>query len=265
MAPPTYHTTLARATSYRCEAARRRQLSSGPLARRRKHMIKYDTIHNMPLLQNGLDHILFELGRENVSYFRVARESHLVLYRSMIECLKGTANIAVTMKPARQREHFYQIGSDPIKKIQKEDIPRCTKAWRFSEPTVVKAFPKNKGRISEPLNDFLIPFYDALAMIQTELFTQLNAQKPLLVSNGDMKTLEWLHEWIRNEYEHFVPKHYSAPVKSLLAAAKLALDIAHFCIFEPDDIIWYAVNKEEISNAFKTSLTLISNHEAAAG
>ena len=52
-----------------------------------------DEITNLSLVENGLLHIQFELGRSAPSYFRVAREAHLLFYRSMIERLRGSANL----------------------------------------------------------------------------------------------------------------------------------------------------------------------------
>ena len=46
-----------------------------------------DKIDNIALIENGLIHIRFEMSRDKISYFRIARESHLILYRSMIEAL----------------------------------------------------------------------------------------------------------------------------------------------------------------------------------
>ena len=93
-------------------------------------MTAFDRIENMSLVQNGLDHIEFELARQKSSYFPTARESHLTLYRAMIECLRGTANIAVTFKPTGNQEHTYQFDNQPIKKIHKERVPE--KAGRNS-------------------------------------------------------------------------------------------------------------------------------------
>ena len=68
-------------------------------------MSELESIDNLGLIKNGLGHIEFELNYEKPSMFRAARESHLVLYRSMIEALKGSANLAVTGRPSQNRVH----------------------------------------------------------------------------------------------------------------------------------------------------------------
>ncbi len=44
-----------------------------------------DRITNLRLIENGLLHIQFEFDRDAPSHFRIAREAHLVFYRSMVE------------------------------------------------------------------------------------------------------------------------------------------------------------------------------------
>ncbi len=224
-------------------------------------MASFDIIDNVLLVLNGLDHIEFEFTCPKTSYFRIARESHLVLYRSMIECLKGSANIAVTFKPSGVREHIYQLGDGPIQRIVKQDVPECAKAWRFSSPETVNSFPESRTQSSEPSEDFLIPFYDALAMIQTECFMQQFIHSDvILVSGDDMATLEWLHESIRNEYEHFVPKLYSAPVVRLLTATRVALTVAKKCLFQSGNVLFFNGTHDDLKHKFSAVLASAENH-----
>ena len=70
-------------------------------------------------------------------------------------------------------------------------------------------------------------------MIQTECFMgQLVHSKAVPLADDSMATLEWLHERVRNEYEHFVPKYYSSPVSDLVAATDLCLRVAQALLFE---------------------------------
>jgi hypothetical protein len=78
----------------------------------------------------------------------------------------------------------------------------------------------------------LIGFYDALAMIQAECFmNQWYSGGPVPVSDEDMQTLQWLHECVRNEYEHFVPKFFHAPRSSLAGAGTLCLHLASALLY----------------------------------
>ena len=85
-------------------------------------MATWDAIENLSLIKNGLLHLRFELSRENPSYFRIAREAHLLLYRSMVEALKGSANLAVTGRPPKDRSYKYQRGGNPWQEIHKVRI-----------------------------------------------------------------------------------------------------------------------------------------------
>jgi hypothetical protein len=78
----------------------------------------------------------------------------------------------------------------------------------------------------------LIGFYEALAMVQSECFmTQLSGAEPVAVDDASMVTLEWLHEDVRNEYEHFTPKLYSAPIEDLDEAADLCVRTSRDLLF----------------------------------
>lgn len=254
-------------------------------------MNPFEIIDNHLLLYNGLEHLEYELSRSTTSYFRVARETHQVLYRSLVESLKGTANLAVTGKPRGRREHRYQFGNEPIKEIHKQSIPGCKHGWRFSTPTIVQSFfgsdksgqrsswagrivsfVRNLFRRQKPpakSEDFLIPFHDALAMVQAGCFMhQYVHSQAVSISDREMNLMEWLHERIRNEYEHFIPKGYSAPVNDLLQATKVALAKASACLFESNNVIYYShsVPKSEMQSMFQRVVALVESHiDKAAG
>jgi hypothetical protein len=192
-------------------------------------------IDNLELIDNGLAHIEFELSRPLPSKFRVARESHLLLYRCMIQALRGTANLIVTLKPAKHPMHKYHKSDLVWKEIHKEAVPHCHRAWRFSSPVECAAPGDATPIAAETAEDTprLIPFYYALAMIQAECFmTQYVMSKPVPVGDLEMRTLEWLHEDIRNEYEHFVPTALGAPEASLSSATSLCLRLSGEVLFQ---------------------------------
>lgn len=232
-------------------------------------MRPFESIDNHRLIYNGLEHIEFELCRQQPSYFRIAREAHQILYRSLVEALKGTANIAVTGKPKGRREHRYQFGNGPIKEIHKESVAGCHFAWRFSDPLVVDSFfPSNAAKTSTKTEDFPIPFYDALAMIQTECFVhQFVHSREVSFTDEEMKLMEWLHESIRNEYEHFVPKGYSAPIQSLLLASMVALDKARRSLFETQNVLFFdhSVPQKSMQEKFGAVLVLTESHGDVGG
>ena len=110
----------------------------------------------------------------------------------------------------------------------------------------------------------MIGFYDALAMIQTECFMHgFIFRKPRLISDEEMKTFEWLHEYIRNEYEHFIPKFYSVGVQELLMVTELCLSVSKVLLFESVNVIFYTVTKKSLKqlleSVFKRVTSLLRN------
>ena len=228
----------------------------------KEKMTKYhDEIDNIKLIKNGLMHLLCELQQDDPSWHRIAREAHLVLYRSMIEALRSTDNIAITGKKSKDREHSYKLGLEPWKKIKKISIDGCDKAWRFSIPESLNPQPEpfeqeNDTNTTEtpsddrPMDDFLVPFYDALAMIQAENFMETMVHsKKVSVSNEDMHNLELLHESVRNPYEHFVPCTRLAPKTLLCSVTKLCISLSRELLFESGNVHFYIeTEKEGITN-----------------
>lgn len=215
-------------------------------------MGELDSIDNLSLIENCSHHLQFELERENPSFFRIAREAHLLLYRSMIEALKGSANLAVMGRPSGNRSCKYLKGSRSWQEIHKVSVKGCSCAWRFSKPKTCEEPTGNKvGKSQHDNQDYLIGFYDALAMIQTECFMgKYVHSNSVPVSDIQMKTLEWLHERIRNEYEHFVPKFYTAPINDLLEAAELCLHLAIALLFKSGNVLFV----DDTSNNIKVLL-----------
>jgi hypothetical protein len=118
------------------------------------------------------------------------------------------------------------------------------------------------SQITEPkFDDYLISFYDSLAMIQTECFMhKFVDSKEVLVSDDEMKQLEWLHENIRNEYEHFVPKSYSAPSLDLIELTILSLHLSKKLLFDSknvyplDEYKHLAINFDNLNKKFLSLL-----------
>jgi len=202
-------------------------------------MTKIQVINNLLLIRDGFKHCKLELSSAEINYFRVARECHLVLYRSAIEALRGTANLTIKRINNKSGIHCsYKFGDQPLYEIQKEKIDGCNKAWRFSSPKEITSkmeYDHPNSQILESDNSNLLDFLDAIAMIQTECFMGIN--RFIIITDEDMKLIEWLHESIRNQFEHFMPKQYILGVKELLSAACLALTLTKFLLFESYNVI----------------------------
>lgn len=192
---------------------------------------EYEQINNIKLIRNNLRHINCELISNEPSPMRVAKECHQLLSRMMVEALRGTTNLAILAigrPPTKTRKHWYRKGNEPWKTIQKEDIEGCSKAWRYSEP-VLEIPPcslEQEGSKSDPSNR-LLGFYDLLAMIQAPCFMiQYIHSAVVSISDTEMQLLEWLHEKIRNDFEHFIPKTLLVPSDDCLRVSRICLRLA---------------------------------------
>lgn len=202
-----------------------------------------ETIDNIKLIDNGLTHIEYELLSGDPSLFRVLREAHSIFYRSMIEGLRGTDNSFITGRNNdKEKKLLFKFGNEKWNEVKKGGlVDGCTKAWRFTEP---KEHPKPDS-LGEPISDeewlrnqkWLVSFYETLAMVQCEPFMlRYSCSTVLHLSDEEMRNIEWVHEKIRNEYEHFIPKTYSADKDSLASGAILLLDKSEYLLFKSGNV-----------------------------
>lgn len=214
---------------------------------------KLEYIENIDLIENGCNHILHEFEASKRSYFRIALESHNILLRAMVEVLRGTSNSIVTNKFSdKEKRMVFKVGNSPWRLIKKDNIENCRYAWRFSKPEVITDYSeKNVARDIED-RDYLIGFYDLLAMIQCDFFMIYHTQaKTIVISDEELCDLEWLHQSIRNKYEHFVPSAYGAPINDLLFVSLLCNRICQEILVDSRNIYFvkdYSIFKTLLKN-----------------
>jgi hypothetical protein len=199
----------------------------------------FEAVSNLSLLDDNIRHIEFELDRGRTSYFRVARESHLALLRTMVEALRGTDNSSIIGRRAKNHSTFYQTAGAPWQEIHREPVVGCRRAWRFSQP---KAIPPPSASLkttpTPTRKEYLIAFYDLLAMVQADCFmSRTFGARHANVNDQDLQEIEWLHENVRNEFEHYIPKAYYVDRKSLLTASHIALRLTFWLLRESRSII----------------------------
>jgi hypothetical protein len=224
---------------------------------------EYEKIDNIKLIRNNLRHISCELGSDELSPMRLTKECHQLLLRIMVEALRGTANLSIAGKPTKVRKHWHRPGDGPWQSIKKENIEGCTNAWRYSDPIPEEPPPpKDEEDAEERLSDaFLIGFYDLLAMIQEPCFMLRYAHSAIVsIPDSKMKLLEWLHENIRNEYEHFMPKTLLASSADCFRAAEVCLRIAHDLLTKSNNIAPY--NIDDLPKAIKAAAASLSEMTA---
>lgn len=196
-------------------------------------------IENIDLIKNNFVHILHEFELSEPSYFRIALESHNALLRTMVEVLRGTSNAIVTNKFSdRGKKMVFKVGDNPEFLIKKVNVDGCNYAWRFSSPQEIKNYKINDDAIRDiEDNNYLIGFYDLLAMIQCDYFMKYYTQaKTIEITDTELSDLEWLHQEIRNKYEHFVPKSYGAPIHDLLYASQICIKICAEILINSNNI-----------------------------
>ncbi len=202
--------------------------------------MQFERIENLILLENGLQHIDFEIGTSQPLYFRGAKESHLILYRSMVEALRGTANLSITGRPKdKKRAVCYKLGDEPWHEIHKVSVKGRKYAWRYSDPAVIREPPTlEDNHHPTRVSDYLQSFYELLAKVQTKCFmSQYFDSKPIQINDNEVALLEWLHEEIRNEFEHFIPKLYSVSTSDSIASSILCLELTFKLLFESRNVI----------------------------
>ena len=208
---------------------------------------EYQHIDNIELIRDNLRHINCELISNKPSPMRVAKECHQLLSRMMVEALRGTANLGILERPTKIRKHWYRQDNDPWNAIQKDNIHGCSKAWRYTEPILEEppCCKKQSGPKSDPGN-YLLGFYDLLAMIQSSCFMLRYSHSVVIsVSDHDMQLLEWLHEKIRNDFEHFIPKILLASFGDCLRASTVCLRLTIELLTKSNNVTPYGIDDLE--------------------
>jgi len=199
-----------------------------------------EKIQNLILLENGVEHLGFEIEKSNPLFFRAAKEAHLILYRSMVEALRGKANLSITGIPKdKNRIIQYKIGNKPWCQTQKTSVKGCKKAWRYCKPTVIKKPAISDKSIDvSSMSDYLQSFYELLAKVQAECFmSQYFHSEPIHVTDREMNLLKWLHEEIRNEFEHFILKQYYVAIYDSIASTILCFQLSVKLLFKSGNVI----------------------------
>ena len=220
---------------------------------------KVEFIENIDLIQNNFNHILYEFESSKPSYFRIGLECHNSLLRTMVEVLRGTSNSVVTNKFAnKDKTMVFKVGNKPEVLIKKASAKGCNFAWRFSSPQEIPNYKITNNNIRDvEERDYLIGFYDLLAMIQCDYFMKYYTQaNTITISDDELGYLEWLHQEIRNKYEHFVPKSYGAPINELLLASQICIRICEEILVNPTNIYFMYDDKifEEVINKIKQKI-----------
>ena len=221
---------------------------------------EYENINNIALIRNNLRHINAELDSTKPSPMRIAKECHQLFSRMMVEALRGTSNTPILGRPQKNRKYWYTKENDPWMVMQKEKIEGCCRAWRYSEPVPETPPCYHEQRPSKTeRDDFLFGFYDLLAMIQAPCFMHRYVHSEVVsVSDKEMHLLEWLHEEIRNDFEHFMPKKLLVFSDDCLCATGLCLRLAMDLLTKSNNVNVLLVGLEGLPVELSSTLASLS-------
>ena len=226
---------------------------------------EYEKIDNIKLIRNNLRHINCELVSNKPSLMRVAKECHQLFSRMMVEALRGTANLAITERPTGTRKHWYRKGPDPWKAIQKEKVKGCSKAWRYSEPVLESPlhYHDHEREGSKPDSaNYLLSFYDLLAMIQAPCFMLRYIHSAVIsISDKEMQLFEWLHEKIRNDFEHFIPKNLLASSDDCLRASEVCLRLTIDLLTKSNNVTPHGI--DDLENELRSALLSVTTLQSS--
>lgn len=215
-------------------------------------------IENIDLIKSSLIHLEFELKRDGIDYYRVAIESHNIFLKSMVQVLRGMNNFGLAGRKINS-SYICEVNFKKPVLLEKDIIKGCKYAWRFKVKELEKCpFEDDElKRYDGEDNNHLVSFFELLAMVQSDYFMKYyNQAKTLILTDDEMKTLEWLHTNVRNSLEHFIPKSFGATITELLYPSFLCLENSSLCLIGSGNI--YVTYKEsEIEKILKPSLNSI--------
>jgi len=112
-------------------------------------------------------------------------------------------------------------------------VKNCKIAWRYSTPIECEEPIYDRHiRSWENKDDFLISFWDALAMIQAENFMhQFVHSRVVHVSDREMGILEWHHDKFRGKIEHFMPTSWSISQRKFLKPTQVCIKLINELLF----------------------------------
>ena len=87
------------------------------------------------------------------------------------------------------------------------------------------------------INGKLIGFWTAIARIQDERSVVSDIlSKPVVISDNELRAIQWLTLEVRNEFIHFVPKFWGISIEGIQCGCLAALKVIDSLVFESNTI-----------------------------
>lgn len=207
---------------------------------------EYEVVENLLFIKDNIHHIECELKRNRPSFFRIAKESYSLFYRSMVESLRSKDNSFVSIKFDNNKDEIIYDNKILIKSY----VPGCKNVFRLNIKTNINNISSSPRSIKK--KEKLPHYYTLLAMIQNDLFMMRNeSSKNIFLADEYMKCFEFLHEKLRNEYEHFLPRAYTIPIVDLIYSSYLCCYFTKKLIYESGNVF------SRIPKNLQTNLNMI--------
>lgn len=148
--------------------------------------------------------------------------------------------------------HMFERPGQGWKKSKRIYVKDCRHAYRIKwEPCDP---PAESFAAYEPFpSTNLVGFWTALARVQDHILwmARLSNTRALDLSDDQMRNIFWLHEFVRNEFVHFIPKTQTISIKSILTTSKDVINVIVFLVFNTCAINSF---KEEIRERVRRSI-----------
>lgn len=199
---------------------------------------------------------------DNLKWKWVVIALHHSLYSFCISALEHGNYEQVLTKGYDDDENFFVIiGNNKPKKSR--IVPFYIKNYKTPSYRVewdeVEGFPKHeKTKKKKRKGEKLIGFWTALARVQDNYYwmRSYSHTKAVVISDGELESICWITEKVRNDLSHFVPKGYSIDILSIIEAVRVILRIIEFLVFESYTILF--LDHEISQKRIKETLELIN-------
>ncbi len=222
---------------------------------------QYLTIDELENAVDSLEMAAFCL--QNLRWKWSALAIHHALYSMCIVSLvKWTADSVVKNSYGKDDEgNLCQING-PIMESRRLII-RDGGAYRINWIPTAKTIPVVNISVSKTISDLthsnkrkLIGFWTAIARVQDSHFWMARDTRSTAVhiTDDDLLHLEYLHNYVRNELMHFIPKSYSICIEDMHSSLLVAVNIIEYLVVHAQTINWpiHGFHYERVVSAVKT-------------
>lgn len=183
---------------------------------------------------------------------------HHALYLYSVAALHN-ANPDTVASSGRRDDHkvYVQQGDEPRRVVKRVSVPNTRSAYRLTweEVEAPPALDNGAGRTSDEERTGgvstikLIGFWTALARVQDGYYWmgRYHMQRPLVLSDEEMREIAWLTNNVRNRLTHYVPSTTPIDKASVKSGCLVCLKAIRFLISESNSFIFYKPEEKQLA------------------